>query len=78
MPSTSFDVKCLSCSAEIGQIWNGRFFHDPACVTQPPRRGGTLRCCRCAGRLYLEPNLDNLLPPVDWTSRARRVADDVA
>jgi hypothetical protein len=78
MPTASYDVKCLSCSAEIGQIWHGRFFHNPACPTLPPRPAGTLRCCRCAGRLYLEPNLDDRAPQVDWTHLARRVASDVA
>ena len=78
MPSASYDVKCLSCGAEIGQIWNGRFYHHPACPTLASRPAGRLRCCHCAGRLYLEPSLDNVAPAVDWSELARRVPRDVA
>ena len=44
-------VSCAACEIVIGFVEGGHFVHDPACA-QPLSIGrGTMRCCRCAGRL---------------------------
>ena len=78
MKPTSYEVKCLSCSAEIGLIVGTRFLHDPRCRMTPPRQGGRLRCCRCGGRLFLEPVIDSAPLPVDWVRLAQEAASEVA
>ena len=52
--SANFDVKCMMCSAEVGQILNGKFLKH-ACGQEMPRKAGMLRCCHCSGSLYLDP-----------------------
>lgn len=52
--SANFDVKCMLCSAEVGQILNGRF-QQHGCKQEMPRKAGMLRCCHCGGSLYLDP-----------------------
>ena len=51
MGDANYEVKCLACSAEIGVLWAGRFFHHPACSLPRGRSASTARCCRCGGSL---------------------------
>ena len=52
---TDYDVKCMLCGAEVGQILAGKFTQHNGCSASMPRKGGLLRCCHCAGSLYLDP-----------------------
>ena len=63
MISRSYEVKCLMCSAGIGEISHGKFRRDPGCHGALPVRHGMPRCCHCGGSLYLEP-LDDIRAPV--------------
>lgn len=73
MKYTNYDVRCLSCSAEAGQIVQGRFVPHPGRPASPPHKGGRRRCGRCGGSLYLEPiDIQPLI--VDWSARADRIA----
>jgi hypothetical protein len=78
MNAAAYDVRCFLCSAEVGLIQSGRFVHDPTCRRPVPRGGGRLRCCRCAGPLYLEPSLEAAPGPVDWARLAREAEAEVA
>ena len=50
-----FEVKCLLCGGEAGELVGGIFRQHPACAKPLPRRSGEARCCRCGGSLYFEP-----------------------
>jgi hypothetical protein len=58
MSSANYDVKCMACSAEIGQILFGKFEPKPDSRASAPRKGGLPRCSHCGGSLYLEPTDD--------------------
>jgi hypothetical protein len=49
-----FEVHCMMCGSEVGEIREGRFVHHRGCERTPPVRRGILRCCRCGGSLYKE------------------------
>lgn len=51
---TDYDVKCMLCGAEVGQILGGKFTQH-GCGREMPRKAGMRRCCHCAGSLYLDP-----------------------
>ena len=53
--ATDYDVKCMLCGTEVGQILRGRFSQHAGCDAAMPRKGGMLRCCHCGGSLYLDP-----------------------
>jgi hypothetical protein len=53
--ATDYDVKCMLCGAEVGQILAGKFTQHPGCTAEMPRKAGLLRCCHCGGSLYLDP-----------------------
>ena len=67
MGNANYEVKCLACSAEIGVLWAGRFFHHPGCSLPVGRSASTARCCRCGGSLYLEP-VDLMPHWLEWPS----------
>ena len=76
MNGCNFEVKCLACSAEVGQVLNGAFTPEPA-AAPILRRGGLPRCGRCGGSLYLEPSWigsARLRPPGAMNS-SRRESD---
>ena len=52
---TNYDVKCMLCSTEVGQIVNSKFTQHAGCANKMPRKLGMLRCCHCGGSLYLDP-----------------------
>ena len=49
-----YDMTCLLCGTQVGELRGGRFYHHAACDSTPFMRAGTLRCCRCGGSLYME------------------------
>ncbi len=53
--SVKYEVKCLLCGTEVGQVVNETFQKHAGCTRPLPRNGGTWRCCHCGGSLYLEP-----------------------
>ena len=52
---TDYDVKCMMCGTEVGQILGGKFTQHASCGRPMPRRAGLLRCYHCGGSLYLDP-----------------------
>jgi hypothetical protein len=54
MKHVNYEVRCLLCGAENGQIFRGKLIRPEHCAP-PRRRGGMLRCGHCGGSLYLEP-----------------------
>lgn len=52
---TDYDVKCMLCGAEVGQILGGTFTQHAGCKIEMPRKAGLRRCCHCGGSLYLDP-----------------------
>ena len=75
--STDYDVKCMMCSTEVGQILNGAFEQHAGCSAVMPHQGGMLRCCHCGGSLYLDP-IDVYSPMVDRAQLARMFANSAA
>ncbi len=51
---TDYDVKCMLCSTEVGQILGGTFTQH-GCGLSMPSKGAMRRCCHCGGSLYLDP-----------------------
>ena len=49
-----YDMTCLLCGTQVGELRGGRFYHHAACDSAPIMRAGILRCCRCGGSLYME------------------------
>lgn len=68
-----YDVRCMMCGAEMGQVVGGTF-HSLADVRPVlPRRGGLPRCSKCGGSLYLDPGDSSLYrPTVQPTARRSR------
>jgi hypothetical protein len=54
MTGEVFDISCMMCGTQVGEIREGRFVHDERCSLPPVLRGGSVRCCRCGGSLYQE------------------------
>ena len=54
MSSQVYEVRCMMCGSEVGEVRERRFVHHPGCERPLPVRSGKLRCCRCAGSLYME------------------------
>ena len=54
MSGQLYEVRCMMCGSEVGEIRERRFVHHRGCDRPLPVRGGTLRCCRCNGSLYVE------------------------
>ena len=77
MKSVNYDVKCLSCSADVGQIVYGSFVQHPGPSAPVTRRGGRLRCSHCGGSLCLEP-IDVRSSIVDQAAPAARIAAEAA
>ena len=49
-----YDLTCMMCGTNVGQLLSGRFVpHTSGALAS--RIGGRLRCSRCGGALYLEP-----------------------
>ena len=58
-----YDVRCMMCGADMGQI-AGESFRPPVGAPPPlPRRGGLPRCSLCGGSLYLDPSDPSLFRP---------------
>ena len=74
---TDYDVKCMMCSTEVGQILNGAFKQHAGCTKVMPRQGGMRRCCHCGGSLYLDP-VEIYNPMVDRAQLARIFANSAA
>jgi hypothetical protein len=55
MKNLDFDVKCLLCGFELGQIISGKFIRSGDTPRPVARPDGTYRCTRCGGSLYFEP-----------------------
>jgi hypothetical protein len=49
-----YDMTCLLCGTQVGELRGGRFYHHAGCTSAPTVRAGILRCCRCGGSLYME------------------------
>jgi hypothetical protein len=73
----NYDVKCMLCGAEVGQILAARFTKHAGCTATMPRRGGMLRCCHCGGSLYLDP-IDVYPASIDRAQVARARAEEAA
>jgi hypothetical protein len=54
MESWVYEITCLLCGTEVGELRSGRFRHHAGCSRIPAVRAGSLRCCRCGGSLYME------------------------
>ena len=76
MRGVNYEVKCLMCSAEVGQISAGKFRqHD--CGKAMPTLAGLARCCHCGGSLYLDPT--DLAPStLDRAEIRRAMAEQAA
>ena len=75
MISANYDVTCMSCGAEVGQILFGRFEPNPARRASAPRKGGLPRCSHCGGSLYFEPT-DDYPRAAARAERVRMIAAD--
>jgi hypothetical protein len=75
--SGNYDVKCMMCSEEVGQVLSGRFVHHQGCALPMQRRGGMLRCCHCGGSLYLDP-IEAYPSPVDRAKVREMFANSAA
>ena len=73
----NYDVKCMLCGTEVGQIYDSGFHKHPGCSAPLPRKGGMLRCCHCGGSLYLDPT-DERPPMVDRAQIAEALAEEAA
>lgn len=73
----NYDVKCMLCSTEVGQILMGTFKQHAGCTAALPSKGGMRRCCHCGGSLYLDP-IDVFPSSLDRAQLARAVAEDAA
>ena len=56
MQSANYDLKCLMCSADVGQILGHTFVPGPDHRGPVPDRLSTLRCGHCGGSLLFEPS----------------------
>lgn len=74
---TNYDVKCMLCSAEVGQILNGKFSQIPGATAPMQRKGGMLRCPHCGGSLYLDP-LDVYPSMIDRTQLRKMFSNEAA
>ena len=74
---TNYDVKCMLCGTEVGQIYNGQFTQHAGCSAPMPRKGGMLRCCHCGGSLYLDPT-DVYPATLDRAQIAKIMAEEAA
>jgi hypothetical protein len=54
MMSQVFEIRCMMCGSEVGEVRERRFVHHVGCERPLPVRGGKIRCCRCGGSLYME------------------------
>ena len=54
MQVADYNVICLLCSREAGQILAGRFVRHADCPTPLSHTGRRPRCCHCGGSVYLE------------------------
>lgn len=70
-----YDVRCLMCGTEVGQVAFGRFIKHPGCAAGLPRTGGLPRCCRCGGTLYLAP-MERYLRVADRDMLDRTIAEE--
>jgi hypothetical protein len=72
-----YDVKCMLCSTEVGQVVSGKFEQHAGCPMSVPLKGGLPRCCHCGGSLYFDP-LDIYASPLDRTLFAPPLTGEVA
>lgn len=75
--AADYDVKCMMCSVEVGQIFDGKLVKHAGCAATMPRKDGLLRCCHCGGSLYLDP-LDVYAARLDRPDLGKVLASDVA
>jgi hypothetical protein len=75
--SENYDVRCMLCGAEVGQILSGKFRKHANCAAPMPRKAGMVRCCHCGGSLYLDP-IDVYPALIDRAQVARARAEDAA
>jgi hypothetical protein len=50
-----YDLRCLMCGTEAGQLVGPNFVAAPGAQPVLVRRGGLPRCAHCGGSLYLDP-----------------------
>jgi hypothetical protein len=74
---TDYEVKCMLCSAEVGQILSGKFTRHTGCGASMPRKGGLLRCCHCGGSLYFD-RIDPHASLLDRAQITKLFANEVA
>jgi hypothetical protein len=58
-----YDVRCLMCGTEVGQIVGSAFVAAPGAQPGLVLRGRLPRCAQCGGSLYLDPAEARLLRP---------------
>jgi hypothetical protein len=75
--SENYEVKCMLCGTEVGQILSGKLKKHAGCTATMPRVGGLLRCCHCGGSLYLDP-IDVNSSMLDRAQIARTMAEEAA
>lgn len=75
--SANYDVKCMLCGMEVGQILNGRFLKHTECMSQMPVKSGMRRCCHCGGSLFLDP-IDVYPSAINRVEAARIRASEAA
>jgi hypothetical protein len=71
MMNEHYDLTCMMCGTNVGQLLGGRFV-PPASGVPATRTGGRLRCSRCGGSLYLEP-IDAAVSSLDPLVRAAQI-----
>jgi hypothetical protein len=67
---TVYDLKCLMCSRDVGQVRHGHLLLSSPCSPAVLRSRGPTRCA-CGGSLYLEPNAEPGPLQIDWARVAR-------
>jgi hypothetical protein len=72
-----YEVKCMLCGTEVGQVVNGALKQHDGCNTPMPRKGGMARCCHCGGSLYFD-RIDVQTSVFERGQIARVFADEVA
>jgi hypothetical protein len=54
MSASAYDVICLLCGFQTGQLAGSVFTPSKGCLPSDGTPSRRLRCCRCGGSVYLE------------------------
>lgn len=76
MQDTDYNLKCLMCSADAGQVVDGMFLPNTGHLTPVPNKISMLRCGHCGGSLLREA-IDPVPPKLNGAEMANRMGVQV-